>query len=1239
MEYRILGPLEVFERGRPITLGEARQRALLALLLIHANEVVATERLIDDLWRGHPSESAQRTLQVDVSRLRKLLPPDTLATRTRGYLLRVEPGERDVDHFEELVAAAREALADGEHASAAETLSEALALIRGRPLEDLESEPFARAEAARLDELRVAAQELERAIVDQDPSLARPHAHQQQPIQPQPPATAMPAAQAREERKTVTALFCDIADSTALGERLDPEALRRVLSRYFEETRAVLERHGGTIEKYMGDAVLAVFGVPVAHEDDAHRAARAATEVRDQLALLNEELERTLGVTIATRIGVNTGEVIVTGSESDAPIVTGDVVNVAAGLEQAAAPGDILLGPKTYLLVRDAVSAEAVEPLVLKRRKGTVRAHRLIAAEAGRTSPARRLDSPLVGRRLELARLRQAFDQAAADHSCQLFTVLGAAGVGKSRLAAEFIAGVNGDATVLRGRCLPYGEGITFWPLAEALKQLGGDDVSQTAEALLAGSPHAALVAQRLAQFLGLEEDAAGSADTFWAVRTLFEAAARSGPLVLVFDDLHWAEAMFLDLVEHIADWSRDVPIVILCLARPELLDTRSGWAGGTLNATTVLLEPLSEAESSLLLANLLGGAELPEPVMRRISQAAEGNPLFLEEMLGMLIDEGVLRHDNGSWVAAEDARAVRVPPTIQALLAARLDLLPEDERAVIEVASIEGKEFHVAAVAELAPEQPRDEIDACLLSLLRKELIRPARGSFPGHDAFRFRHILIRDAAYDGMSKERRSEHHEHHADWLERVAGERVAEYEEIVGSHLEQAYRYRTELGLVGESTEALAERAGERLASAGRAAFAHTDLPAAANLLARAWSLLPPTSHRRVELLPSLATALQQTGRLDAAKLTVAEAEEAAKASGDRRERAVAQLAQLRLRVVMQPDGSNDAIENAATSRLLPVFEELGDEAGLALTWRLLGDVHLVRGRTAEAESAWRRALEHARSAGKREMETVIATWLLVAVSLGPTPVPEAIRFCREIVDQPGAARLTTGAALAELGLLQAMEGDFAGARSRLAHAQAVADDLGHIFLGLTSRERAGVTELLAEQPEAAEREFRAAYEYLERLGEQSYLSTQAARLSRAVYEQGRLDEAEHLTRVSEEAASSDDLLTQLEWRAIRAKVLAQRGRLDDAEALAREAAGVAARTDFLVSHGDVLLDLAEVLRRSERLEDAAGAVEQAQTLYLQKGNVVSARKARKLLGTLRTEGAEGGRRRRSRARTR
>jgi class 3 adenylate cyclase len=502
---------------------------------------------------------------------------------------------------------------------------------------------------------------------------------------------------AGERRKLATLLFCDMSGSTAMGERVDPESVREIMFAYFHEMRGAIERHGGTVEKFIGDAVMAVFGVPVAHEDDALRACRAAFEMQRRLGVLNEELERRYGATIALRIGVNTGEVVAGEATARQALVTGDAVNVAARLEQAASPGEVLIGEPTFRLVRDAVSADEVAPLVLKGKAEPLRAYRLTHVEAAAPARARRLDTPMVGRRAEVELLRAELAEAAAGHPV-LATVMGEPGVGKSRLAAELISSAQGEFQVLSGRCLQYGEGITYWPIGEIVRQAAAirDEHSrEEAQARLnALDPAEAAV---VAQAIGLQEGHASTQEIATAIQRLLGSLARRNRLFLFVDDIHWAEDALLELLAALPAHVGNAPLFILCLARPELRDEHPQWEA------TVRLQPLERNDSSALVEQLLGHASLPAGLAERISSAAAGNPLFVEELVGMLIDDGLLERRNGSWAADPGLAGFSIPPTLRELLGARLDRMPVGERAVLERGAVEGQVFHRGAVLELS--------------------------------------------------------------------------------------------------------------------------------------------------------------------------------------------------------------------------------------------------------------------------------------------------------------------------------------------------------------------------------------------------------------------------------------------------------------------------------------------------------------------------------------------------------
>jgi predicted ATPase/class 3 adenylate cyclase/DNA-binding winged helix-turn-helix (wHTH) protein len=1479
MDFRILGPLEVLDEGRAVALGGAKQRALLALFLVHAGETLTTDRLIDELWGEHPPANAAKTVQMQVSRLRKALAAGPggglIVTRERGYELRLDPDQLDSHQFERLTDEGTSELAAGRPEPAAEALERALSLWRDAPLADLAYERFAQGEIARLEDLRAGAleqlieaklalgrhseviaqlepliaeypyrerlraqlmlalyrcerqadalqayqearrqlveelgiepgerlRELERAILAQDKALVAPaaplrsddgeaappgpeelpsgvvtfaltdiegssglweadpkamasalelhdeliartaeahagrllktkgegdatvtafrrasdaletavelqrvlaeaswpgglelrvrialhtgEAHEREGdyfgpalnraarlrglarggatvisqataeiVQDRLPREVelvdlgsqqlrgltrpervfelrrMAAPMAPQEmRKTVTVLFSSVGASIPEGRELDPEARRRVMLRYFGDVRAVLERHGGTVEAYPGDAVMAVFGVPLLHEDDALRAVRAASEMRDELPILGDELERAFGVRPIARVGVGTGEVIATPPESDQPLATGEAVNFAKRLEELAGPGEILIDEKTHRLVQSCVRAELAADQTLRSGESlaALRLLEVLPQAPARASP---LESPLVDRERQLGALTSSFTAAVGDRACHLVTVLGAAGVGKSRLVQEFIGGLGDEGSVLRGRCLPYGEGITYWPLAEVVSDMTGagghGPAERTVPAIaeqLDEEPKADLIVAGVAEALGIGGSKGGTSEKiFWSVRRLFEAVARRHPLVVVFDDLQWAEPTFLDLVEHVADLSRDAPIVVLCMARPELLDTRPGWGGGKLNATSILLEPLTEDETTELIANLLSVATLPHEMGARIAEATEGNPLFAEELLAMLIDEGLLRRENGNWTGADELADLPVPPTIHALLAARLEALPDDERALLAHASVEGTLFHRGALDELAPASLEPNVERSLTSLIRRDVIRPDRAGLGEDEAFRFRHMLIRDAAYRSLSKETRAQLHERFAAWLVRTAGSRLGEFEEIVGYHLERAYRLLGELGTLDTDAEELAARGAERLESAGRRALARSDYPGAVSLLERSAALFPDDHPRRVRLLPDLGAALIEAGRLADAHQVLADASRTAAMVHDEcaAARALVQQEFLRLR----GESAGTAEGQAVVAQVVPIFEREDDEHGLCNALRLRAWLHWIEAHADAAAGAWEQAATHAHRAGAEHERIEILCWVATSLFLGPTPVPDGIRRCEAIRSEASGNLAAVAHVLQSLAGFHAMEGRFDRARGLLATSKAALDELG---LSLSSAALLGHDtawiELLAGNPMAAERSLRTGYKTLEEMGDRSLLSTTAAYLAQALLAQRRDQEAERLAQLSDELAAADDLLTQILWRGVRARTLATRGRLEEAERLARQAIALAERTDFINHRGDALVDFAIVLRQAARIDDARAALAEGLRLYEQKGNMVGAGRARAELAAL------------------
>ena len=957
---------------------------------------------------------------------------------------------------------------------------------------------------------------------------------------------------AKEQRKTVTVLFCDLTDSTSLGETLDPERLRALLAGYFELMKGIVERHGGSVEKFIGDAVMAVFGVPVVHEDDALRAVRAAVEMRDALAELGLE----------GRIGVMTGEVV-TGTEER--LATGDAVNIAARLEQAAQPGEVLVGEPTLALVREAAEVEPVEPLVLKGKAKPVLAYRLLRV---REAPERRHEARFVGRTRELAIIRQACERVRAEQRCELVTLVGDAGVGKSRLVAEVLASV--EATVVRGRCLPYGEGITYWPVVEVLKQLG-----------LLPSDEAAAMAIR--SLLGESEAATSAEEIAWAFRKTLEQAAAERPLVVVFEDIQWGEETFCDLIEHVALLSAGAAILLLCIARPELSERRPAWP------VTLRLEPLGDEDVAELIAE-----RIPGKLRERITRAAGGNPLFIEEMLAM---------------AGEAEGEVVVPPTLQALLAARLDQLETAERSVLERGAVEGEVFHRGAVQALAPDET--QLTPRLAALVRKELIRPDRPQLAGEDGFRFRHLLIRDAAYDALPKATRAELHARFASWLEEH-GTELVELDEILGYHLEHACGYRAELGLPAD--EELAAAARRRLTAAGRRASFRQDFGVAVRLLERAAALVPP-AELDLALEIDLADALFWGGRGGVALRRAASIAERATAAGDRVGELCGRIQEELYRLFLEPEGATERLA-ALVEQALPVFEAAGDDLALYIGYSALGHVANTRGQSDARLDTCERAFVHAQQAG---LPHDLFEWRGAARFNGTSPFPELLAWLDE---QEGQGARTYYLRSCRAGVVARL-GRFDEARSLLAEVRAeLAERGGGIRLAVTIGHALVDLELLADDPAAAVELGEEGCRLFEELGEKNYQAYTAGKLAQALYALDQLDECEAWAGRAGELGASDDALAQMFSGQAKAKVLARRGELAEAEWLAHDAVAVGEETDMLDAQGDAYADLGEVLLLTGKPDEAAAALEQALERYERKGNIVSTRRAQTRLAEIR-----------------
>ena len=1226
MEFRILGPLEVVEDDRPVRLDRRRLRALLAYLLLHANRPVSADQLIDEVWGPEPPKTAAASLQNYISRLRKAIGSDLIVSQAPGYLLRVDPERFDLARFERLVAEARRT---GEPRDRAEKLRVALSLWRGPALEDLAFESFAQTEIARLEEARLEALEerldadlalgragdlvieleglvaryplrerfrvqlmlaLYRAGRQADALAAYQDARRmlldelglepseelrglEQAILRQDPLVADiedARAERGPDRRTVTVLFCDLVDSTGLAARLDPEAYRVIMERYFAAVRAPIERHGGTVEKFIGDAVMAVFGVPELHEDDALRAVRAAVDIRSVLEELAELAAAEWDVPLAGRIGLDSGEVHVISASREDLRVSGAAASAAAKLEQRASPGEVLLGKNTYRFVRDAVRAELVE------LPEGLQAWHLVELVPDAPPYMRHLDGALIGREAELERLRGAYANACADKHCRIVTVVGEAGIGKTRLAREFVAPLRERAHVLIGRCVSYGEGATYLPIAEIVRQAAAEHSLAGIRELLQGEEDADAVAQRVAELVGVAETPSGPGEAFWAVRRFLESIARKGPVVVGLDDIHWAEPTLLDLVEYLGEWAEG-PILVVCLARGDLLDARPGWGGPTSTGFLVKLEPLPE-EALGVFVEQLAGSQVDPKVQERIIEQSGGNPLFAEQLLALVQEAPELALD-------------KTPATVEALLASRLDRLDPRELGVMRRAAVVGRRFTRVELDDLSLD---DDVDRQLASLTERGLVRPVE------DVFRFHHVLVRDVAYRGIPKAERAELHELAGKGLDRRDGT-----DELVGYHFEQAYRYLTELQREDDRVRELAAAGSERLGRAGIRAWKRADAPAAVNLLSRAVNLVPEAA----ELACELGGALRAVGEVTRAEEVLIRASDAT----EERLRLRAGIELGFLRSLIEPDRAGELLEIASSA--IPELEAANDDRALGRAWLSVG--HVKGGFYCEYgawEEAAARASDHYRRAGWSPSTSLGD--LASALYLGPHEVTSAIARCEALLLEHDGDRASEANLLNWLGGLEAMRGRFADARELVDQAAQRYEQLG-LATDPNLRLR-GAVEMFAGAPDLAEDALRQTCTTLQQQGHTAILATRAADLADAICEQGRYEEAETWIRLARESAGADDLDAAFAWRYVRAKVLARLGAVDEGDRLAREAVDLVARTDALNRHGDSLLALAEILHVQGSEDEALENIRGALRLYEQKGNVVSAERAKAML---------------------
>jgi class 3 adenylate cyclase/tetratricopeptide (TPR) repeat protein len=1035
-----------------------------------------------------------------------------------------------------------------------------------------------------------------------------------------PAAAALPP---QEVRKTVTLLFTDLKDSTALGERLDSEALHEVKERYFAAMSAEIQRHGGKIEKYIGDAIMAVFGLPRAHEDDALRAVRAAVGMQKILVKLNKGLLTRFGVELKNRTGVNTGEVVATDDPTrDQKLATGDAVNVTARLEAAAPVNEILIGEVTYRLVRDAVQAEPVEPLTLKGKSEPVPAYKLISVY-GEDGNVRRHDTPVVGREEELAALEAAWDEVTGERRARLVTVIGDAGVGKTRLVREIMDRLSArGARIISGRCLPYGDGITYWPLRGMVLGAAGihqDDTPEQAQEKILSCVRDRDVADRLVSAVGLSSASFTVQDIAWAARRFMQTLAAESPVVALFDDIHWAEPAFLDLMENLLDSIEDAPVLMLGTARHDLLESKPNWSERP-RARRLVLKPLCDAAVARVIGNLLGSAGLPESFIKRVVDAAEGNPLYVEQMLSMLVDSGVVKQEDGKWAAAQTEGDITIPPTIQALLEARLDKLERGERAAAEPASVIGLEFQQPAVESLASPAVRELIDDKLQSLSRKHFIRASIGT-EGDARYRFDHHLVRDTVYNGLLKRSRATMHAAFVKWADQfnAGSDRGREFEEILGYHLEQAYKYLGELGPIDDAGEAIGRDGARRLGSAARRALARGDMHAAANLFRRAATLLPATDNQRLDLLPDFAEALIGLGKFGDARSVLSEARELAEQAGDSRISAATRVSAVWLRLYSrEKDGeAEDPLKLA--DEIVPLLEAEEAHNELASAWRMVLMVHAVSGRFSLAYEVAQRALRYAHLAGNERFAAKVAGTLGSIALYGPTPIIDAIAHCEKAIQEGLSDRQVEASLLCMLASLRAMNGELHVARSLYQRGRDMLRDLGEGVRVASSGIHLGNVESHGGDLSIAEQQLRLDFEALDRMGERYHLPIIAGLLAKIIRDRGRDEEALPLLAMAEELTSANDTGSQAFWRSVRAPILARSGQLLKAEELAQSAVEMLRKTESPGLQADALGELTTVLALAGKRDAALESIDEAISLYEAKGNLVS----RNRLASLRT----------------
>ncbi len=1035
-----------------------------------------------------------------------------------------------------------------------------------------------------------------------------------------------------QSRRTLTILFADVraakVDSTGpiASTPVDQTTIRQGLVLCFDAVRAALERHGGIVEKYIGDAIMAVFGLDQRREDDALRAIRAGLEMQTTVSRLNRGGVLGPGYHLEARIGINTGPVIAGDSSLGQRLVTGDAVNVAARLEQAAGPGHVVIGALTRRLCDDALRVEELDPLSLKGKTDPVPAARVLSAGPARGTGVRPA-VPMIGRQAELARLLEMLGHVEDPNGrpgLHRVNVRGEAGSGKSRLVNEFLYETGRRGVVVRTMCLPYGDGITFWPILELIGELSGvdtDDEPSEALAKINAVTDDPAVTARLASLMGLVDEPFPLSEIFWAVRRLIEHVSRTRPFVLTIDGLHWAEPTFLELLDSLQTSVAVGRSLLVTMARPDTLADESGQPLDEQDpdrVDTIELGPLTDDEVGELLHLSLSGTP-PDAVRSQVVRVAGGNPLFVEQIAIMLVEGAQIVRRNEAWVVTRATGQLDVPPTVEALLAARIDALNSAERETLAPASIIGREFPQAAVLALAQNMAREEVVSALIDLGRRRLVMPASNPDALVD-HRFTSLLVRDVVYAGLLKRTRADWHQAFASWLEDAVGTRVGEYTEVIGYHLEQGYHYLRQLGTEDVHVADIGERAFRHLAPAGERAFVRGDMRAASGLLTRAAKLLPTTKRDRNRTLIRAGEALMQTGAFSDAIALFDEAQAGAESAADGDTAAAAELARGTVRY-QTGDNFDDAAAGELVGRLQPVFEAAQDHASAARCWKLVAYTRLTNSRWGAAEGALTEVLEHARLADDSVLALRVMPGLVGFALHGPTSVPVAIAKALELRHATSADRRARALTERYLGHLLALDDRGEEGRSLCSEARVTLLELGWNFEAALVSIDLGPIELSLERPDEAERVLRSDFETLRDMGEHNYLSTTAGFLAESVRRQGRLDEALELAEFSAGLVAPGDTLTQALWREVSALSLAEKGQIDRAESLAREALMMVLETDGLTTHAEAHVTLAEVLRAGGRIDESSAAAADALTCFAQKGHRPGIRRVRTLIRSL------------------